>query len=126
MAKCTLASHYDNDQTLKRIPVRPAKYQGSPFETADWPIKTASSNWTDEARGHIRSSDRATVVCRERTDSATSMATEVTIAQMDTIPRFGLNRRANEACRRSTSIRSMDKPKRWMWDELNPLIGGAQ
>ncbi len=117
---------YDNDADLKTMLVGQAANPGSPFEIADWSIKVASPTWRDEARRRIRASDVVAVICGLRTDSATGVAAEVSIAQEEGIPYFLLWGRATGTCTKPTTAKTADKIYKWTWDNLKALVGGSR
>ncbi len=117
---------YDHDLDLKNLLVGQSNNADSPFEIADWSIKTASPGWKEDARRRIRASGVVAVVCGEHTDKATGVAVEVSIAQEEAIPYFLLHGRADKTCRKPTSARSTDKLYNWTWDNLKALIGGSR
>jgi len=117
---------YDNDSDLKVLLVGQAANSDSPFDIADWSIKTASSTWREEARRRIRASDVVAVICGLHTDTATGVAAEVTIAQEEDKPYFLLRGRAQGTCTKPTSARSSDKLYKWTWDNLKTLVAGGR
>ena len=117
---------YDNDLDLKTMLAGQAANPDSPFEIADWSIKTASPTWRDEARRRIRASDVVTVICGLNTHTATGVAAEVTIAQEEGKPYFLLWGRAQGTCTNPTSARSSDKVYKWTWDNLKALVAGSR
>jgi hypothetical protein len=73
---------YDHDETLKSFLVGQAKLADSPFELADWSIKEAiTGDWKKKAATRIKGVDVVAVICGERTDTATGVSAEVSIAQ---------------------------------------------
>lgn len=118
---------YDNDDDLKTLLVGQAKNSDSPFEIADWSIKEpVTSNWVDTARKRIRAVDVVAVICGKKTDTATGVAAEVTIAQDEKIPYFLLAGRADGGNKKPTSAKASDSLYKWTWDNLKSLIGGGR
>lgn len=117
---------YDNDLDLKTMLVGQAANPDSPFEIADWSIKTASPTWRDEAGRRIRASDVVAVICGLSTDTATGVAAELTIAQEERKPYFLLWGRAQGTCTSPTSASPSDKVYKWTWDNLKALVAGSR
>ena len=117
---------YDHDLDLKNLLVGQAKNADSPFEIADWSIKTATPGWKEDARKRIRTSDVVAVICGEHTDKATGVGVEVSLAQAEKIPYFLLNGRAGKTCKKPATVMATDKLYKWTWDNLKALIGGSR
>ena len=117
---------YDHDLDLKNLLVGQAKHPDSPFEIADWSVKTASPGWKEDARSRIRASDVVAVICGEHTDAATGVAVELSIAQDEKISYFLLWGRAGKTCKKPSTAKSTDKIYEWTWDNLKRLVGGAR
>ena len=83
--RCFVSFDYDNDVVLKQFLIGQSKKDDSPFEISDWSIKEASSDWKTKARARIRSSDVVIVICGKNTDTATGVATELSITQEEGI-----------------------------------------
>ena len=117
---------YDHDSILKEFLVGQSRNDDSPFEIADWSIKTASPGWKNEARRRIRASDVVAVICGQHTHTATGVAIELSIAQDEGIPYFLLRGYRDKTCTRPTTARPSDKMYEWTWENLKSLIGGAR
>jgi len=117
---------YDHDLDLKNLLVGQAKNADSPFEIADWSIKTATPGWKGDARKRIRASDVVAVICGEHTDKATGVGVEVSLAQDEKVPYFLLNGRTDKTCKKPNTAKSTDKLSKWTWDNLKVLIGGGR
>lgn len=124
-ARCFISFDYDHDLDLKTLLLGQAKNPDSPFEIADWSIKTASPGWKEEARRRIRASDQVIVICGTHTHLAAGVAQEVTIAKEERKPYFLLKGRSSQRCTWPTSATS-DKMYNWTWENLKRLIGGAR
>ena len=123
MKRVFISFDYDNDARLKDLLVGQAKYPDSPFEIADWSIKTASPAWKDEARRRIRAAGLVIVLCGHHTESATGVATELRIAKEENVPYF-LLAGYQDAVELPTSADSSDKLYKWTWENLKSLIEG--
>lgn len=117
---------YDNDSALKEFLVGQSKLPDSPFEISDWSIKVASPTWKDEARTRIRASDTVAVICGQHTHTATGVATEVEIAQDESITYFLLKGYKDKTCTKPTTALSSDSLYKWTWDNLKALVGGSR
>lgn len=126
MAKRAFISFdYDNDARLKDLLVGQSRHSDSPFEIADWSIKTASSDWKVQARKRIRASGLVIVLCGKNMNSATGVNVELVIAKEEGVPYFLLaGYQAGSV--KPTSASSTDKLYKWTWDNLKALVGGAR
>jgi len=115
-----------NDVVLKQFLIGQSKKDDSPFEISDWSIKEASSDWKTKARARIRSSDVVIVICGKNTDTATGVATELSITQEERKDYFLLAGYSDGGNRKPTSARSSDKIYKWTWDNLKALIHGGR
>ena len=120
--RCFVSFDYDNDVVLKQFLIGQSKKDDSPFEISDWSIKEASSDWKTKARARIRSSDVVIVICGKNTDTATGVATELSITQEERKDYFLLAGYSDGGNRKPTSARSSDKIYKWTWDNLKALI----
>lgn len=116
---------YDNDARLKDLLVGQAKHSDSPFEIADWSIKTASSDWKIQARRRIKASGLVIVLCGRNTHTAAGVSVELAIAKEEGIPYVLLAGYTGESTK-PTSASSADKLYNWTWDNLKQLVGGAR
>jgi hypothetical protein len=127
MAKRAFISFdYDHDAGCKAMLAGQAKNDDSPFEISDWSIKKTTPGWKSDARRRIRACDRVIVLCGTHTDTATGVATELTIAQEEKIPYFLLAAYGDKTCKKPTTAKSADKIYKWTWPNLKRLIGGAR
>lgn len=117
---------YDHDARLKDLLLGQSKYSDSPFEIANWSIKTASSGWKAEARRKIKASGLVIVLCGKHTNTAEGVATELQIAQEEGIQYFLLAGYKEGGNKKPTSALDADKMYKWTWDNLKSLIGGAR
>lgn len=126
MAKRAFISFdYDNDARLKDLLVGQAKNSDTPFEIADWSIKTASPTWKAEARRRIKSAGLVIVLCGQNTHTAVGVAEELRIAKEEGVPYFLLAGYTGES-KKPTSASSSDKLYTWTWDNLKKLVGGSR
>jgi len=118
---------YDNDAILKTFLVGQAKHEDSPFELADWSIKEAiDENWKKHARTRIKGVDIVIVICGEKTDTATGVSAELTIAQEEKTTYFLLKGYAEKTCKKPKAAKDSDKMYNWTWDNLKTLVGGGR
>lgn len=126
MAKRAFISFdYDNDARLKDLLVGQAKHSDSPFEIADWSIKTASNDWQIQARKRIKASGLVIILCGKNTKSATGVSVELSIARDEGIPYF-LLAGYQVGSVKPLSASSADKLYTWTWDNLKALVGGSR
>ena len=114
---------YDNDARLKDLLVGQAKNPDTPFEIADWSIKTASSDWKDQARKRIKASGLVIVLCGKSTNTATGVNVEHFIAKEEGIPYF-LLAGYQEGSKKPISASTTDKMYNWTWENLKSLVKG--
>lgn len=125
--KVFISFDYDHDESLKNLLVGQAKNSDSPFELADWSIKEAmTGDWKSKAKTRIKSTDLLVVICGEKTNTATGVSAELTIAQDEEVPYFLLYGYADKTCVKPVSAKSSDKMYKWTWENLKNLIGGAR
>ena len=117
---------YDHDARLKDLLVGQAKNSGSPFEIADYSIKSASPDWKAKAQTRIKGCDLVIVLCGKYTDTATGVSEEMRIAQAQGVPYFLLGGYADAICKKPSSAKSTDKVYNWTWDNLKILIMGGR
>ena len=116
---------YDNDARLKDLLVGQAKNSDTPFEIADWSIKTASPTWKVEARRRIKAAGLVIVLCGMSTHLAVGVAEELRIAKEEGVPYF-LLAGYQEGSKKPSSASASDKLYTWTWDNLKKLVGGAR
>ena len=124
--RCFVSYDYDNDSVLKDFLIGQAKHPRSTFSIADWSIKIASPNWKSEARTRIRSSSLVIVLCGQKTNTATGVATELLIAQEEKKPYFLLAGYKNGGNVKPTSAKPADKLYKWTFENLERLIHGGR
>jgi len=117
---------YDHDARLKDLLIGQSKNSDSPFEIADYSIKSASPDWKDKARTRIKGCDVVVVLCGEHTDIATGVSVELRIAQEESVVYFLLRGYSDKACKKPTAAKNGDKIYDWTWDNLKKLIGGSR
>jgi len=118
---------YDNDEILKTFLVGQSKLTDSPFELSDWSIKEPlTGDWKAKARTRIKSVDVVAVICGEKTNVATGVSAELTIAQEESVAYFLLRGYSEKTCVKPTSAKSTDKIYDWTWPNLKALIGGGR
>lgn len=122
--RCFVSFDYDNDSTLKEFLIGQSKKDDSPFEISDWSIKEPSADWKDKARSRIRSSEVVIVLCGKNTDTATGVATELSITQDEEKSYFLLAGYSDGGNKKPTSAKSDDKLYNWTWENLKNLIHG--
>lgn len=116
---------YDNDARLKDLLVGQSRNLDSPFDIADWSIKTASPTWKIEARRRIRAAGLVIVLCGRNTASAVGVREELRIAQEESIPYF-LLAGYKDGSVKPTTAKASDKLYTWTWDNLKALVKGSR
>lgn len=116
---------YDNDARLKDLLVGQSRNLDSPFDIADWSIKTASPTWKAEARRRIKAAGLVIVLCGRNTASAVGVAEELLIAQEESIPYFLLAGYQSGSVK-PTTAKASDKLYTWTWDNLKALVKGSR
>jgi hypothetical protein len=96
-ARVFISFDYDHDSDLRVMLVGQGRHRDTPFEIADWSIKSASRTWRTEARARIRRSDIVIAICGHHTDTAVGVAEEIKIAKAEGIPVFLLKGRKDWA-----------------------------
>ena len=118
---------YDHDETLKTFLIGQSKLPDSPFELTDWSIKEPiTGDWKAKARTRIKSVDIVAVICGEKTDTATGVSAELTIAQEENVSYFLLKGFSDKTCIKPKAAKSTDKMYNWTWPNLKNLIGGGR
>jgi hypothetical protein len=126
-ARVYISFDYDNDDDLRMLLVGQSKNEDSPFSIVDASIPEAvTGDWKASARTRIKGADVVAVICGQKTDTATGVATEVTIAQEEKIDYFLLSGRAAGGNKKPTTAKSTDKLYKWTWDDLKKLIHGGR
>jgi hypothetical protein len=118
---------YDHDDDLRIMLIGQAKLPDTPFQLADWSLKSPlAGDWKAKILTRIRSVDLVCIICGEYTHTAIGVATELSIAKEEGKPYFLLYGRSSKTCKRPTSATLSDKMYNWTWDNLKALIGGAR
>jgi len=119
------AFDYDHDEFLRTALVGQSRHEDTPFEICDWSVKEPfTGDWEKKVRARIKKCGQMIVICGEHTHTATGVATELKIAQEETVPYFLLWGYADKTCYKPTSAKATDKIYKWTWDNLKALIRG--
>jgi hypothetical protein len=119
------AFDYDHDEFLRTALVGQSRHEDTPFEICDWSVKEPfTGDWEKKVRARIKKCGQMIVICGEHTHTATGVATELKIAQEETLPYFLLWGYADKTCYKPTSAKATDKIYKWTWDNLKTLIKG--
>lgn len=116
---------YDHDARLKDLLLGQAKHSDTPFEIADWSIKTASPTWKAEARRRIKAAGLVIVLCGQHTHTAVGVAEELRIAKEEGVPYF-LLAGYQTGNTKPTTATTGDKLYKWTWDNLKALVKGSR
>jgi hypothetical protein len=118
---------YDNDEFLKVALVEQADNDDSPFDFTDGSIKEAlTGDWRTKAKSRIKGVDLVIVICGEKTDTATGVSAELSIAQEEGVPYFLLWGYSDKTCVKPKTAKTTDKIYEWTWPTLKTLVGGAR
>ena len=118
---------YDHDQDLKNLLVGQAKNSDTPFEIADWSVKSPiTGDWKEKVISRIRSVEQMIVICGEHTDTATGVSYELSVAQDEGKPYFLLTGRSSKKCKKPKTAKQHDKMYDWTWKNLKLLIAGSR
>lgn len=121
------AFDFDYDEDLRNLLVGQSRHPDSPFEMADWSVKTEmKGDWVAQVRTRMSQVDQVVIMCGENTHRATGVSIELKIAQELGKPYFLLWGRKTKTCYKPTAARSDDKVYDWTWDNLKALIGGRR
>ncbi|RXD04885.1 hypothetical protein EQZ23_07030 [Sphingomonas sp. UV9] len=118
---------YDHDSFLKEAIVGQSRLPDSPFELADWSVKThIDGDWKAKVTSRIRSVDLVVVICGLHTNTAIGVSAELKIAQAEGKPYFLLGGYKDKANIRPTAASATDKMYDWTWPNLKLLIAGGR
>lgn len=118
---------YDNDEGAKIMLAGQAKLPDSPFDFTDASVKDhLTGDWKEKVRKRMDNIDVVIVLCGEKTDKATGVAAELTIAQEKKKEYFLLRAYPEKTCVKPTSALSTDSIYKWTWDNLKLLVGGGR
>ena len=113
---------FDNDKTLKDFIVGQARLPDSPFGVADHSLKEAQPerNWLAKARAAISRSEVFIVMLGPRTNKASGVLKEVSVAQELRKTRFQIigYRDGSE----TWAVPGAGRTYRWNWDNLTKLL----
>jgi MTH538 TIR-like domain (DUF1863) len=118
---------YDNDEGAKIMLAGQAKLADSPFDFTDASVKEhLTGDWKAKVKKQMDNIDVVVVLCGAKTDNATGVAEELTIAKEKGKEYFHLAAYSDKTCVKPTSASSTDKVYKWTWDNLKTLIGGGR
>lgn len=118
---------YDNDEGVKIMLAGQAKLPDSPFDFTDASVKEhLTGDWKDKVKRRMDNIDVVVVLCGTKTDKASGVAEELTIAKEKNKEYFLLTAYSDKTCVKPTSASSSDKMYKWTWDNLKTLIGGGR
>ena len=116
---------FDHDEDLRNLLAGQAKNPDTPFSIQNWSVKEPmAGDWKDKVRTRIRQTDLTIVLCGEHTNTASGVATELSISREEGKPYFLLWGRAGKNCTRPSNADLSDKIYNWTWDNLKALIAG--
>lgn len=118
---------FDNDEDLRTLLANQANFDDSPFEFANWSVKShLTGDWKAKVRTRIRSTDLTIVICGLYTNAAEGVSIELDITREECKPYFLLWGRSEKQCTKPKSAHESDKIYKWTWDNLKALIDGAR
>jgi hypothetical protein len=116
---------YEHDDDLRVLLLGQSRNPDSPFEIADWSLKTPlTGDWEEKITPRIRAVSQVAVICGHHTDTAAGVSAEIRIARAEEKPYFLLAGRATGTNKKPKAALSSDKMYRWTWDNLKKLIEG--
>lgn len=116
---------FENDEDLRNLLVGQSKNPDSPFEISDYSLKEPfSGDWKEKIRTRIKKVECVTVICGHKTDTASGVSAELSIAKEERIPYFLLWGRKEGQVKKPKSASQDDKIYNWTWDNLKKLIHG--
>lgn len=126
-ARVFISFDFDNDKDLKELLVGQAKYPDSPFEITDASVQHhLTGDWEAKVKARINAADQVIVLCGKKTDTATGVSKELTMARELKKPHFLLAGRASGGNKKPTSALASDKMYEWTWPNLKTLIKGGR
>lgn len=118
---------YDHDEDAKTMLAGQAKLPDSPFDFTDASVKDhLPGDWKEKVRRRMDNIDVVIVLCGEKTDKASGVAAELSIAQEKDKAYFHLAAYSDKTCTKPSTAKSSDKVYKWTWDNLKTLIGGGR
>lgn len=117
----------ENDEDLKNLLAGQAQNPDTPFEIKDRSLnEPLTGDWKGKVKGRMANIDCVVVICGEKTNKATGVSAEITIAREAGVPYFLLCGRKGKSYTKPTAALDSDKVYDWTWDNLKLLIGGAR
>ena len=117
----------DHDEGAKTMLAAQAKLPDSPFDFKDNSVKEhLTGDWKEKVRRRMDNIDVVIILCGTRTNTASGVSAELTIAKEKSKPYFMLAAYSDKYCTKPTSAASSDKVYKWTWDNLKALIGGSR
>jgi len=118
---------YDNDEGAKIMLAGQAKLEDSPFDFKDASVKDhLTGDWKEKVKRRMDNVDIIIVLCGQRTNKATGVAAELTIAKEKGKAYFLLAAYSDKTCTKPASASPDDKLYKWTWENLKSLIGGGR
>ena len=125
--KVFISFDYDHDLELKNSLLGQSMLDESPFEIVDFSIKEAIDfNWKKFAREKIQRSDVVIFMCGHNTDTATGVASELSMTRELKKPYFLLAGRSDKNNKKPSGALTTDKIYSWTWDNLKALLSGKR
>lgn len=118
---------YDNDEKAKIMLAGQAKLPDSPFDFKDASVKDhLTGDWKEKVKRRMENIDIVIVLCGEKTDRASGVAAELSIARDKQKAYFLLAAYSDKQCKKPTSALQNDKIYQWTWENLKKLVGGIR
>lgn len=114
----------DRDRFLKDVLLAQSKLPDSTFDVRDWSISSTSPKWESETRSKIRANDVVVVICGPHTDTAGTVAAELSLALEEGIAYFHLWGRWEYGAKLPSSAKTGDLIYSWNWDNVLRLMSG--
>ena len=105
---------FDHDEDAKIMLAGQAKLPDSPFDFTDASVKEPlSGDWKDKVRRRMGNVDVVIGLCGEHTHTAKGVATEIEIAQEESVDYFLLAAYSDKTCTKPISAKAPDKVYKW-------------
>lgn len=117
----------DHDEGTKTMLAGQADLPDSPFEFKDASVKShLTGDWKEKVKRRMDNIDVVIILCGEKTNTASGVAAELSIAKEKNKSYFLLAAHSDTRCTKPTSALSGDKVYNWTWPNLKTLIGGGR
>jgi len=125
--KVFISFDFENDEDLRNFLVGQAKNSDSPFEISDYSLKQhLTGDWKEKIRMRIKRVEIVIILCGHKTNIASGVSAELSIAKEEEKSYFLLAGRKEGSNKKPQSATSSDRLYKWTWDNLKLLIHGER